>query len=468
MECARWCRGRIVPQLIKSPSERETMGRAKIREMTPNGLSLLIVTILLLMIAAFWISYGFLPVPPRTLVMTTGMEGGTFAYFGERYQQLSSRDGVKVRLLPSSGSVENMRRLTGEPPRADVGFVQGGAAETDQTSNLVSLGGVFYTPLWIFYRNDETLNHLSALEGQRISIGPEGSGVRKFSLDLLKAAGISGPPTELFELPSQEAGKAILEKRVDAVMIFGLADSQVVKELIAAPGIKLMNLAESEAFTRIFPQLFHVVLPKGIFNPATMSPASDINLVAPITHLVVRKDLHPALIYLLLKSSSQIHSGAGWVHRAGDFPSINTQDFPVTEQAKRYYRSGGSALYDFLPFWAAAIVEHLLLIIIPFGIILIPLLGFMPWVYTYRNRSKFYLHYRELMNLDRELSAMDAPAHFDRLHERLDKIEEAVGVIRISVVFYDEVFILKEHMKMLREKLFQLERSSVVKSDIDG
>ena len=444
------------------------MSRAKFREMTPKGLSLATITILLIVVVVFLVSYGFLPIPPRTLVMTTGMEGGTFAIFGERYQKLLSREGIKVRLLSSSGSVENMRRLSGGSPKADFGFVQGGVADPDQITNFVSLGGVFYTPLWIFYRNDETLNDLSKLKGKKISIGPEGSGVRKFSLDLLKTAGIAGQPTVLLELPYQEAVKAILEGRVDAVMLFGLDDSQVVKDLITASGIKLMNLAEAEAYTRIFPQLFHVVLPKGIFNPAAMSPAADINLVAPITHLVVRKDLHPALVYLLIKSSVQIHSGAGWVQKAGEFPSIGTQDFPVSEEAKRYHKSGGSVLYDYFPFWVAVFIDHMLLVMIPVGVILLPLLGFMPWLYTYRNRSKFYRHYRELMDLDKELQTMGASAGLNELHARLDQIEEAVRQIRISVVFYDEVFILKEHIKMLRDKLLQLEHSSPVKTDIKG
>jgi len=444
------------------------MGRAKIREVPARGIAFVSIPVSLLVLAACWMSYGFLPMPPETLVMTTGMEGGTFSVIGERYRQVLAREGIQVRLLPSSGSVENLKRLSDKDSKVDVGFVQGGVAKPEETAHLVSLGGVFYTPLWVFYRNSETLDDLSQLKGKRVSIGPEGSGVRRFGIELLRAAGISGPPTVLLELPNTESGKAILEDRVDAVMMFGLADIQIVQELVAAPGIKLMNLSQAEAYTRLFPVLSHVVLPKGIFNPATRSPAADINLIAPTTHLVIRDNMHPALIYLLLKAAAEIHGGAGWVHRAGEFPSIKAQDFPVIEEAQRYYKSGGSVLYDYLPFWAAALVNRLILVLIPLGVVLIPLIGILPWVYTYRNRSRFYRYYRELMNLDKDLPVKAAPGHLDAFHERLDGIEDAVGRIRVSVVFYDEVFILKEHIQMVREKLIYLRQASTAEPGEDG
>jgi hypothetical protein len=252
---------------------------------------------------------------------------------------------------------------------------------------------------------------------------------------------------------------------VDVVMTFGLGDSQIVNELTAAPGVKLMNLSQAEAYTRLIPELSHVVLPKGIVNPATRFPASDIHLMASTTHLVVRRNLHPALIYLLLKASSEIYGGSGWVHKAGEFPSIRTQDFPVAEEAQRYYKSGGSVLYDYLPFWAATFMDRMILVLIPLGVIIIPVLGIMPWVYTYRNRSKYYRFYRELRNIEEDMRLKEALPDPQELHAKLDQIEQEVERLRISVVFYDELFILKEHVQMVRKKIIRLKTASSVQSD---
>ena len=433
------------------------MRRNKIRELTPRAAAIILIPVLLIIALVCWASYRFLqPMPPRTLTMTTGMEGGSFAIFGERYRDILARDGIHLKLLPSTGAVDNLRRLKDASQSVDAGFVQDGMGKTEEPSNLESLGSIFYTPLWVFYRGDETLDDLSQLRGKRVSIGPEGSGVRKISLDLLKAANVSVPPTVLHEYPNPEAGRVLMEGKVDAVLTFGYTDSSLVRELITAPGVKLMSMSQAEAYTRLFPHMSHVVLPRGILGLSKRFPSSDIHLLAPTTNLLVRKDLHPALAYLLLKAAVEIHGGAGWVHRAGEFPSMKTQDFPVSEQAQRFYRTGGSWLHGHLPFWAATFVDRMLLVLISIGIVLVPLIGILPWLYTWRNRSKYYRWYRELRELEEELKEHERPENVEGYHARLDRIEEAVCRIRVSVAFYDEVFILKEHIEMVRQKLIRL------------
>lgn len=431
------------------------MARQKIRQLPPGALSALLLLTLLVTGVIFWVSYRFIrPFPPDTLTMATGREGGSYAVFGERYREVLARDGVRLVLRPSSGAVENLKLLRDESQAVDAGFVQGEMGKIEESSNLVSLGSLTYTPLWVFYRNDETLDDLSQLKGKKIVIGPEGSGIRKFSLALLKAADASGPPTELYDFAYPAARQAITEGRVDVVMLLGSAENhRFVVEMLRSKDIKLMNFSQAEAYSRLFPDLSHVILPKGVVNPARRSPPSDIHLLSPTTNLIVHKDLHPALVYLLLKASVEIHGGAGWLNKAGEFPSLSKQDDPISEQAERFYKTGGSPLYNYLPFWAATFIDRMILVLIPLGIILIPLIGIMPWIYTWRNRSKYYHWYRELRNIERDLAAPMNPEGIKEFQAKLDLMEKAVGKIRLSVAFYDEVFILKEHIQMVRKKL---------------
>ena len=429
------------------------MRRQKIRELPSRTFWNVVAVTLLIILGVFLVSFHFVkPIPPRSLTMTTGMEGGSFVVLGERYRQVLARDGIQLQLLASSGSIENLMRLKDESTAAEVGFVQGGIGKAEAASKLVSLGSVFYSPLWVFYRGDDPLDDLSQLKGKHISIGPEGSGVRKFSLALLKAAGASDPPTELYEYSMADAGKTLKEGRLDAVMTFGSADSALVVELINAPGIRLMSFSQAEAYTRLFPDLSHVVLPKGVLNPSRRWPPEDIHLLAPTTNLIVRNTVHPALVYLLLEAAVEIHSGAGWVHKAGEFPALKTQDFPISDQAQRYFKSGGSVLYDYLPFWAATFMDRMILLLIPLGFVLIPLIGIMPWIYTWRNRSKYYPWYRALKELEEELQADPRLEHIDGYRERLDRIEDAVSRIRVAVAFYDEIFLLQEHIALVQQK----------------
>jgi len=445
------------------------MGHLKVRELTLRTYLVVILAILLILIVISWISYRFVkPFPPKTLIMATGMEGGSYAAFGEHYKRLLAQNGIHVVLRPTSGAIENLSLLEDKSQRVEAGFVQSTVGGIEETSNVVSLGSLAYTPLWIFYKGNDTndtYDDLSQLQGKRIAIGPDGSGVKKFSLELLKVSSVDSPSTELLELPHPEAKQALLEGKVDAIMAFGSPDNQLIQELLNTKGTKLMSLNQAEAYTRRFPDLASVVLPKGIIDPGTRHPSSDVHLLSPTTNLIVRKDLHPALVYLLLKASVEIYSGASWVNKAGEFPSLAKQDDPISEQAQRFYRSGGSWLYAYLPFWVATFVERMTLVLIPLGMIILPLMGMMPWVYTWRNRSKYYPWYHELRKLEMEILENQTVETIEAYGARLDHIENAVSRIHTSVAFYDELFILKEHIQIVRLKLNSLFRPLRRKTD---
>jgi len=161
---------------------------------------------------------------------------------------------------------------------------------------------------------------------------------------------LTGLPTEFLDLPYAEAKQALLEGNADAIMTFGSPDNPLILELLNAKDIKLISMSLAEAYTRRFPDLSHVVLPRGVIDPRRRNPPSDVHLLSATTNLIIRKDLHPALVYLLLKASVEIHSGSSWVNKAGEFPILTKQDDAISEQAQRFYKSGGSWLYAYLPF----------------------------------------------------------------------------------------------------------------------
>ncbi|MGV8057543.1 MAG: TAXI family TRAP transporter solute-binding subunit [Smithellaceae bacterium] len=394
--------------------------------------------------------------PPDNLVMTTGFEGGAYAIFGKRYQQILARENINLKLLPSSGSVENFMRLKDESYRVDAGFVQDGTSSVSEANNLVSLGAIGYSPLWVFYRSQTTFNYLSELKGKRIAIGPEGSGVRKFAIDLLNLNNIVAPPTILLDLPSTAANKALLAGKIDAVMIFGTEDNALVKELLNTPKVKLMNFRQAEAYTRLIPALSHVVLPQGILDVSHKIPSQDIHLLAVTTNLIVRKDLHPALIYLLLDAAVEIHSNPGWMNKRGEFPALKELSFTSSNYAERFYKSGRPFLLDYLPFGIAAFIDRTMFIMFPLAIILIPLIRSIPWLYSWRHRRKFHQWYRELKNLELEIIENPGWEDISGYHEKINQIEASINKISVPLAFFDEIYKLQEHVNLVRGKLNRL------------
>jgi TRAP-type uncharacterized transport system substrate-binding protein len=435
-----------------------TIGRRIISSLSSHGHLVILISVLFVVLTSIIIAYQ--SKAPDSLIMTTGFEGGAYAIFGERYQQILAREKIHLQLLPSSGSVENLKRLSDKSYRVDAGFVQGGTVSPAEANNLVSLGAIGYAPLWVFYRSEKPFHYLSELEGKRIAIGPEGSGVHKFAVALLKLNNNAAPPTVLLDLSSAAANKALLAGTIDAVMIIGAEDNALVRELLYAPEVQLMNFRQAEAYTRLIPALSHVSLPQGVLDVSNKMPSHDIHLLAVTTNLIVRKDTHPALIYLLLDAAVEIHSNAGWVNKKGEFPSLRELSFPSSHYAERFYKSGRPFLLDYLPFGIAAFIDRTIFILIPVAIILVPLIRIIPWLYSWRHRRMFLHLYRELQHLELEMIGRSEPEDITGYRERIDRIEASINRTPVSLAFFNEVYKLQEHVDAVRGKLIRLSNQS--------
>ncbi len=436
----------------------QVVGRRFIPSISKRRLLVIVATVLLSALITIVIAYHV--TPPDTLTMSTGFERGTYANFGERYKKILAREKVRLELLPSTGSVENLKRLGDTSLRVDAGFVQDGTSSPSETKDLVSLGAICYSPLWVFYRSQETFDDLSRLKGKKIATGPEGSGARKLSLDLLKASGAADSTTLLLDIPGAAPNKTLVEGAVDAIMIIGTEDNALVRELLYSEKVKLMSFKYAEAYTRLFPALSHIILPEGILNLSQKTPPQDIHLLATTTSLIVRESLHPALQYLLLDAAMEIHSNAGWLNKRGEFPSPKELDFPSSTFAERFYKKGRPFLLDYLPFGVAVLADRLILILVPMAILLIPLMRSIPWLYSWRNRRKFYRWFEELKNLESDVRRHSEPEKVLEYQGRLDQIEASINRIRVPLTLFGEVYRLKEHVDSVRGKLARLSHYS--------
>ncbi|MCZ7563883.1 MAG: TAXI family TRAP transporter solute-binding subunit [Burkholderiales bacterium] len=426
----------------------------RIRDYSARELATVALPVALIVAAAFWAAFVFVkPAPPRTLAMSTGGEGGAYHAFAERYQAILARDGIRLELLPSSGAVENLARLTDPAAGVSVAFVQGGIAAAQRAPELVSLGSVYYEPLWVFHRGKQPLDRLGQLEGRRIAIGSEGSGARRLALALLAASGMTDQDVQPFDLGGLAAADALVAGEVDAAFLVAGPEAASVRKLARAPGVRLMSIARADAYTMRLPFLHKLVLPRGAIDIAQDIPADDIVLLAPTANLVANDSLHPALAYLLLLAAREVHGGAGPFHRVGAFPSPRDSDFPLAGEAERFYRSGPPFLQRYLPFWAATLVDRLIVLLLPLFAVAIPLFRVLPALYAWRVRRKVYRWYGELKFIEEGARHRGAEGDASARLARLAEIETEVAGINVPLGFAHEVYTLREHIKLVRELL---------------
>jgi TRAP transporter TAXI family solute receptor len=389
--------------------------------------------------------------PPRTIMMATGAEGGAYHEIGKQYRDILARAGVELRLVSTGGATENLALLRDK--RVSVGLVQGGIAGEQDASQLESLGTVFYEPLWLFHRSELRGLGLDVLRGRKVSVGPEGSGTRTLSLELLRRIGIDRQVGELLALTPQAAGDKLIAGEIDTALMLISWDSPVIRRLLADERVELASFPFADAYVAFYPFLSKVVVPAGVGDLAKGRPPSDVTLVAPKASLIVRKDLHSAIQYLLLNTAVQVHSGAGIFQRAGQFPAAEAIDLPLSGEALQFYKSGRPFLQNYLPFWAASLAGRLLILLIPIIGILYPLMRFLPALYGWAMRSKISRLYGELRLMEAEMETRGAGRDTGDMLARLDRLEQRANHLRVSLGYANMLYMLRAHIALVRERL---------------
>ena len=407
------------------------------------------------------------PAPPRRVVLATGPELSAYARIGERYAEEMKRYGIQVELRRTLGAFDNRRLLRDPKEHVDVAFVQGGSGDSARASeeekanmvDLVSLGTLFYEPVWVFYRTESakklnrgaTLAAIPQMSGWSVNVGARGSGTPGLMSKILNANGMERTDLKRSNLDETSAVVALLDGKLDAAVLVSAPESQMVQMLLQTPGIKVYEYAQAEAYARRYPFLSPVVLPRGVVDLAREVPAEDVTLIATTTSLLAREDIHPALVQLFAQAASRIHSGPGWTARAGSFPNAQQSEFPLAKDAARYYQSGPPLLQRYLPFWLANLVDRMWVALFSIIAVLIPLSRLVPPLYEFRVRSRIFRWYRNLRQIesDHEQGEKAPP----ELLGALDKLETRVTGIAVPLSYADELYALRAHIELVRERL---------------
>ena len=391
----------------------------------------------------------FATLPPRTVTMATGAAGGAYHELGLRYREILARSGVRLRLVNTTGGLDNLARLRDRRSGVQVGFIQGGTTTKEESPNVESLGTVFFEPLWVFYRSGIGRG-IEAFRGRRVSIGPEGSGGRALALEILKRNKIDSVVGELLGFPPQETADKLVAGEIDIAFIVSGWDSPVVRRLMEADGIEVVSAPRPDALVALYPFLNKVVLPAGVADLAANRPPADTILLAPKASLAVRGDLSSAIQYLLLNAAVEVHSPPGIFHKAGQFPAGESVDLPLSEEAQRFYKSGRPVLQAYLPFWMAALVERFLVVFVPVLVLLYPALSLLPRAYDWLMQSRIRRLYDEMKSIERELALGEGR---DALNARLDRLYQSASELQLPVKYASMQYTLRMHLDLVRARI---------------
>ena len=430
---------------------------SKLTALFGRGLVVTMSIIIFLAIVAVVATLMFIDsATPNTITITSGPTGSSFEKNAQKYKTILAKEGVTLKIIPSDGSLDNLKKLTNPKEKVDVGFVLGGEVNGVNIDHLVSLGSINYQPLMIFYRG-KTKALISDFIGMRLDIGEEGSGTRLLAQTLFKANGIEPKKdgTVLVDHIPGDYVKALLEKRVDAIFVMGDSTStDMMRELLHSPEIHLFNFTQATAYARRNNNLNKLDIPRGALDFGKDIPSEDTYLIGPTVELIARDNLHPALSDMLLEAAREVHGTPGLFKKRGEFPVAQEHEFPISPDATRYYTTGKSFLYRTFPFGMASIIARVIAVIVPLGLVLIPAIKLAPTIYRWKMETKINKWYRVLLNLERDAFSQSIEENKRRefLHQ-LDHIEHSVSKIIVPARFGNLLYGLREHIDFVRGRL---------------
>lgn len=430
-----------------------------LRDMLASVGPVLLLTLAVLAAAYWWLD----PQPPRTVTLATGPAGSADAEFGRRYVQALAKDGITVRLLHTDGPAANLQAL--RDGDADVAFVRGGSddgmenildGDDDPNDGILSLGALFYEPLWIFYRPAALkapgkLTSLAQLRGLHINLDEAGSGVPELMRGLLLANGLGPATFTISALPPDAAAKALQAGQIDAMVLVTAPESPTVQHLLLQAGVALAEVPQADALSRRFPFLQTVTLPRGMVDLARDLPPDDVGMLAATTALLTRDDTHPALRQLFAQAAQQIHGGAGWFNGARDFPNTRTSELPVSPEGDRAINGTPPFWQRYLPFWASNLLERMWLVIGGLIVLLLPISRVVPPLYTYRVRQRVFRWYARLRAVEARMEEGEADA--PELLDELDELDRVASQITVPLAHADELYALRANIERTRRRL---------------
>jgi TRAP-type uncharacterized transport system substrate-binding protein/Trp operon repressor len=394
----------------------------------------------------------FIPTPPSKISMATSViKGTTYDFYAQRYRERFARANVKLEFRESPGSVETLDLLQDAVSGVQFAFMYGGTSDGDHTPGLLSLGIVYNNPFWVFYSSAEPLDRLSQLKGKRIAVGPAGTAVRKAAEQVLGTDGVTATTAIFLPIAGTAAVEALRDGKVDVYWIASAPESPAIQTMLRMPNVRLMSFARAEALTRIFPDLVRLTLPQGVFDIAANIPPNDVTLIATTVRILIRDDLHPQIVSLLLQTLIKEHGGPGIFQRAGEFPTQTDPEYPMAASVTDFYKNGPSLLQRHLPLWLTVHVQRAIALLVAAIAIGIPLFNFAPKLYRWFLHDHMRKLYRRLRIVEETLQTELTTRQVVGLQTELENIDRAARILpkRHSELF----FALQQHKNLTRTQL---------------
>ncbi len=411
-----------------------------------------LVLLLIVLGVAIWLAD---PAPPRHVMMATGPAGSSNEALGKKYAEYFARQGITLQLVPTEGSVENIKRLQDQNDPVMAGFVMSGAA-APHTPHIQTLGSINYQPYWCFYRGTAQppagQRGVELLTG-KLNVGTPNSGTYMLTEKLLELNGMNPDRSNYTQMPDTEAIDALAKGQINSMCIVDTYESPNVQKLLKIDGLQIVNFIRAPAYDRLVPAIEKVSIPEGGLSLAKDRPQQPITLIAATTELMIDERLHPAIQTLFLMAATSIDGKQNFFSHEGEFPAFKDTSQHRSHEAEIFYEKGTPWLFQFMPFWLAEFIRRLVLTLLPFLAVAYPIIRSMPNYHKNRVRGRINRMYGALKFFEQSLVTSYDVAQKPGYLAELDAMELEALRMKVPKSVAGDYYTLRSAIDLVRNRV---------------
>ena len=192
--------------------------------------------------------------PGFALTIATGPSDGTYIQIARDIQKVAQKDDIKVEVLGTQGSFENMVLLGDK--KVDLAIAQidalGFFAKVMKPQGINVFESIrvilnLYPEEIHVLTNNSAINSFLQLQGKRVSFGPKNGGSALTGEALLEAYGMQ---VERFYLDPKDALEGLRKNQLDALIFVSGAPVPLFKNL--GSGFRFVDLPRDESLAKIY------------------------------------------------------------------------------------------------------------------------------------------------------------------------------------------------------------------------
>jgi TRAP-type uncharacterized transport system substrate-binding protein len=284
-------------------------------------------------------------------ILSGSPEGNYHAIVDKAAKEARRRSG-RIANMPSAGSIENLARLAAAKSSCGIHFalVQDGLPWPDP--NPFQLIGRLPSAesFVILGRDADRIRSVVGLRGQRIGIGPVGSGTEYLARQIM--AQLSELDVKLSTHPLDEQLAMLERGDLDLGVMVMESDAALMVNAVRTRKLQIADIASADALAHALPSARAGVIPAGYYDPVRALPPTDKHVVQVDTLLIGNGCARPSVTQGVITAFARVFPELVRQNRE----QANLTGLQYASPAQGYFDDQGPDLLGvYLP-WAADIM----------------------------------------------------------------------------------------------------------------